>query len=595
MYFSCEGSILSAHNVTVRWQPKLPSINQVILSMQKDQDLPEQTDLSSEEAAPVNEAPQNVETTAKKPQKQKKKGIAAAPREPSPATQEALQRIEQLPTPEEKIQSALEFMRASLTQSGNPRFKDFWDMRHHCLNLFKENLSAASRAHLWSSYVEISSEARRLKEILDEQSAFASEQIELAIAALEKDLNEYTQLVAQMKPAPIVASSSTIKGKRELYEKLQGELNLLNTLAARINGLRKEIIKTDMRMKTKAKFFDKLSVAGDKIFPRRKELVKQISQQFLQDIRHFVEGEFSGDIGKSGQPLYVLREEIKILQGIAKILTLNTQSFKETREMLSSCWDKIRESEKKKKEEFAQKRQASQQNSEIVLEKIKLLEANAQKEGATLAQVQVEAKEIQEFMRTLDLDRDSVHSLKAQIRQAIQPLVDREKSAEEARIEKHRQEEHGKKQKVLDVLHKTEQLLSDVHSIELIEIMETKERLEKEFSEAHAGKTEKLRFEKTLKRLAEAIVDKKEKALLNLSAQDRETLDQLKGILLERIQARDEIKKNLETNRKALGGSGFDFEKAMLYREMMDTDKARLAKINESISEIEHKIAEIEG
>lgn len=567
----------------------------------QDQDLPEEQAPPAE--VPPSEASLTAESeaaaapggSAKKTEKKKKGG---APREHSPAFLEAVQAIEQLPTPDEKINRALEFMRASLAQAGNPRFKDFWDMRHQCLALFKENLSAASRAHLWSAYVELSSEARRLKEILDEQSAFASEQIELAIAALDKDLSEYHELVAQMKPATIVATSSTIKGKKELYEKLQGELNLLNTLAARINGLRKEIIKTEMRMKTKAKFFDKLSVAGDRIFPRRKELIKQISQQFIQDIRHFVESEFSQEIGPGavkGQPLYVLREEIKVLQGIAKVLTLNTTAFKETREMLSSCWDKIRESEKKKKEEFAQKRQASQQNVELVKEKIALLTANVQKEGATLALVQVEAKEIQDFMRTLELDRDSVHMLKAQIRQVLQPLVDLEKSEEEKRIEKFRQEEQAKKEKALSFLRAAEDLLAGVDTMELTQIAERKAQIEKDFSEAAPGKAEKLRFEKMMKKLLDAIIDKKEKAVLNLPAEDLQALEQLKEILKERLAAREEIKKNLEACRKAQGGSGLDFEKAMMYREMMDSDKERLAKINDSINEIEGKIADIEG
>lgn len=562
--------------------------------MNKSQDLPEEPTPSSE---PLQNDISIVVEESQEPAKKnlggpRKKG-GTNTRELSQAFQEAQQALEQLPTPEEKINKALEFMRFSLAQAGNPRLKDFWDMRHYCLGLFKENLAAASRAHLWSAYVELSSEARRLKEILDEQAAFASEQIELAIAALEKDLAEYDELVAQMKPSSSVAASMTIKSKQSLYEQLQGELNLLNTLAARINALRKEIIKTDMRMKTKAKFFDKLSTAGDRIFPRRKELVKQISLEFVADIRLFVEKEFS-DTNKTAQPLYVLRDEIKVLQGIAKILTLNTQAFKETRELLSACWDKIRESEKKKKEEFAQKRQVSQQNATLVTEKIALLVENAKKEDITLQTLQEEAQVIYDFMRTIDLDREAVHSLKNQIKQVLQPFLDQEKAIEDQRIEKLRQEEQKKKEKVLDAIKKVEDLVNKAATLELTQILEEKARLEEETAALFFGKAEKLRLDKLQKKLLDVIVDKKQEALLNLSTQDREALQQLKELLEERLHARIEIKKNLEVYRKALGGSGFDFEKAMLYREMMDSDKERLAKINESIADIEEKIAEIE-
>lgn len=125
--------------------------------------------------------------------------------------------------------------------------------------------------------------------------------------------------------------------------------------------------------------------------------------------------------------------------------------------------------------------------------------------------------------------------------------------------------------------------------------MERKAQIEKDFSEAAPGKAEKLRFEKMMKKLLDAIIDKKEKAILNLPAEDLQALEQLKEILKERLAARDEIKKNLEACRKAQGGSGLDFEKAMMYREMMDSDKERLAKINDSIDEIEGKIEDIEG
>lgn len=569
----------------------------VILAMSNDQEFPEEpkiaVEMSDNEVVASDE--ENVPPTnagTKKPGK--KRNTTSAPRELSEASKQALEGLAQLGTPEEKIHQALEFMKASLTQSGNPRFKDFWDMRHYCLSLFKENLSTASRAHLWSTYIELSTEARRLKEILDEQSAFASEQIELAIAALEKDLADYDQLVLQMRPV-VIEPSSAMKAKSSYYEKIQSELNFLNTLASRINALRKEIIKTDMRMKTKAKFFDKLSTAGDCIFPRRKELVKEISQEFLQDIKHFVEGEFAKGMEKVGQPLYILREEIKILQGVAKVLTLNTQVFKETREMLSACWDKVREGEKKKKEEYAQKRQASQQNAELVKEKITLFAANAQKEDAILGNLHIEAKEIQDFMRNLDLDRESVLSLKAQLKDILQPFTDKEKAEEVARMEKLRQVEQDKKDKILSQLQKTEDLLAALDSIELSEAIETKENLEKEFAELGAAKAEKMRFEKTIRKLSDAIVDKKEKNVLNLPSEDREALGQLRGILHERLQERNEIKKNLEIHRKTLGGSGFDFEKAMAIREVMDNDKERLGKINDSIEELEGKIAEIEG
>ena len=69
----------------------------------------------------------------------------------------------------------------------------------------------------------------------------------------------------------------------------------------------------------------------------------------------------------------------------------------------------------------------------------------------------------------------------------------------------------------------------------------------------------------------------------------------MKEILSDRLKRKLEIKNQIEEYRKALGKSGFDFEQAMMHRKMIDLEKERLSKINDSIKEIEDKIKEIEN
>src|ERR1700733_14369049 len=78
----------------------------------------------------------------------------------------------------------------------------------------------------------------------------------------------------------IALQAKTLEEKADFYTSLQAEINILNTQAARINSLRKELIKTEMRVRKKNKFFQRLSAAGDKVFPRRKELIQDVSHQF---------------------------------------------------------------------------------------------------------------------------------------------------------------------------------------------------------------------------------------------------------------------------------------------------------------------------
>lgn len=251
-------------------------------------------------------------------------------KEPSSAFKTFEEQFNKDQSAEERLRLSLDFMRASISQTGNPKFEDFWGAKKLSLPLFRETLNPKSRAQFWAEYIELSSEARCLKEILDEQSTFAVEQIELAILALEKDLEQYRELLSQASDVTFPMQSLVIEAKGEIYSDLQKELYLLNTLASRVNALRKEVIKTGMRIRQKSKFFERLSSAGDRIFPERKDLIKKISDQFCFDVEEFIQGQFKKE-GDDASPLFVLRDEIKALQSIAKLLTLNTHAFTETR------------------------------------------------------------------------------------------------------------------------------------------------------------------------------------------------------------------------------------------------------------------------
>jgi len=132
-----------------------------------------------------------------------------------------LQELEDLTEPENKLKHVIDFMEKSLAQNGNPQFKSFWEARKLCLPLFKENINPALRTQLWKSYGELSHEARRLKEIFDEQSAFAVEQIEMAVTALEADIGDFDAQLEKVSDVEFPAPSETLKSKRSFYDRLQ--------------------------------------------------------------------------------------------------------------------------------------------------------------------------------------------------------------------------------------------------------------------------------------------------------------------------------------------------------------------------------------
>lgn len=491
-----------------------------------------------------------------------------------------------------KLQLAIDFMEGSLAQGGTPQFRHFWEARRLCLPLFKENISPALRSQLWARYSELSKEARRLKEILDEQSAFAVEQIDIAIKALETDINDFNEQIEKTSLSEEIQFPQALGKKVSHYQELQKQLNLLNVQASRINALRKELLKTEMRIRQKNKFFQRLSLAGDKVFPRRKDLIKEISQLFVDDVNQFIKKHFQDELEQ--ESLYVLREEIKLFQGLAKVLTLNTNAFTQTRMHLSECWDRLKIAEKERKKERAQLRTAFKQNAEVVQEKIEALKVEIN-QGLSTNDTYSKMEDISRFMRQVDLGRDEIKSLRDQLHEIRQSLQAKVRAEEEERQQQEQERNRQKRERYKVLRDQAEQLINQHESYDADKLAAERDVLISQANDVSFTKSEKQEIERILKPLRDIISDKKEKRLLSLSEDDRQSLQQLKDILKQRKERRQEIKTQLESYRKAAGSSGLDFEKAMAYANQINEENERLEKINQGIKEIEDKIAQLQS
>ncbi len=424
---------------------------------------------------------------------------------------------------EKKLQLAIDCMANSLAQGKTPHFRSFWEARALCLPLFKDTVPSIQRLSLWNKYTDLSKEARRLKELLDEQSAFAVEQIEMAIVALEQHIQTPSYSLEKENFFSSEAFPQVLKKDFELYLQLQVELHLLNTHATRINELRKELLKTDMRVRNKNKFFQRLSAAGDQVFPKRKELIKQVSQQFSDDVGRFITTYFAEGYVK--ESFYVLREEIKRLQGLAKFLTLNTHSFTETRARLSECWDQIKAEEKERKKE------------------------------RTRRKVEENSKTKQEERQHKESDNHRLH-----------------------------------REKFISLKKEAEILIQSHENIEEEDLAKQREILFEQAIVQGFGKAEKQELERILKPLRDIIADKRDKKLLSLSEDDRQALQQLKNMVCQKKERRQEIKTQLEELRKAAGSSSLDFEKAIACNHRINEEKECLEKVNQVIREMEKNI-----
>jgi len=481
---------------------------------------------------------------------------------------------------EEKIKESLNEMKKALSKEDKPDFKTFWEIKNICLELFKEPLNASLRVDFWKEYVEFTNEVKKLKNILHEQTNFEVEQIDLAITALEKELKKYDQILEVVDEICINEKIKTLLQKKDFFIKTQKELKLLNAFAVRVSALRREIIKIQMRISCKNKFLKRLNILGNFVFPKRKDLISVISKEFSNIIDIFAEKTF--DLIKV--PFYVLKEEIKGLQDIAKRITLNTFTFTNCRLKLSKCWDKVKIAEKNYKKEKAQFKDSI--NS--VLEKINNLK-NICENNPQESSLEKEEKEIYNYMKTLTLRKEDINFLKHKIKEVKSPIYKKKKMVKVEKIKTKNETENIRKEKLENIKNTINSILENPN-LSLEELEQEKKQIEKELEAINSNKFERLILAKQFRDLFYLIEDKKEK--INVNSNE---LKDILTIFEQKKQRRQEIKNHLDNLNKELAGSGFDFEKAMLYRDLIDSEKKRLESIALSIEELEEKLAELES
>lgn len=499
--------------------------------------------------------------------------------------------ISAIQSAEEKLIFALQFMKTSLDQVGAPYFKGFWHARQLATQLFKEALNPTKRVELWKNYRDLCSEFRKLKEVLDENAAFAAEQIEIAVKAASSELEHIEAQIEKQSDINLPLESQTIQKNFNVYNRLQKELNLLNAYALRINALRKELIKTEMRIRVKNKFFKELSLLGDKVFPKRKELIKALSQQFIDDVNYFIERNFKGKDVQGA--FFFLREEIKALQSIAKVLTLNTHSFTSTRTRLSECWDLVKAADKDKKKELAEKRSLFKQNEEIAKEHIEKLKQDIIEGIVTQHNLSKHLDEINSFIRSLELGREERNSIKEILNEAQKPILDKIKQEEEEKAKVLEAQIKARQEKLENFKSSLNNLIEQAASFDADSLEEKKEELSKDLTQLSIQRAEKITLEKALKSLKDLINEKREKALLNLSEDDQSHLSKLKVALKDREERKKEVKELIDGLKKAKNSASVSFEKALSFNESIEEEKERLSKIESSIEEIQNKIHEI--
>lgn len=501
-----------------------------------------------------------------------------------------IQEIEQLENPDEKLKKTIELMELSIAQKGKPHFKVFWEAREQCLKLFKENVTPAVRAVFWEKYRDLTQQARSLKEHFEEESAFAIEQIEKAVDAIEHGLKELPELILTTSLSDFPNSCHAIADHLNDYIDIQKELNYLNAHASRINSLRKELISTKMRIRKKNKFFERLSGLGNQVFPRRKSLVEEMSNLFLDDIDVFIQRYFT-PLSTEKSP-HVYREEIKALQAVAKHLNLNSKVFSQTRLKLSECWDKLKELDKERKKQFEEKKEIFNVNADTIREKLKEYTEKYSTGDFSTHDAQEEMDEIFKAMRDVELGRDHVKALRDEITFAKQPLLDKLKEDEKKRHQVELQKEEQRQSNIKAVEEKTAELLKNCDKTDATALFDQLCSIEKAIDGLNLPEFEKKTMLSSLIEI-ENVAFEKEENDFSLPDDPKKAKKTLQDRLQVKMQRRVLIKDKLTEYRKACGGSCLDFEQSLHYNQQLNAEKVRFERINNEIRALESQLAKL--
>ena len=489
--------------------------------------------------------------------------------------------------PEEKLKMAVDFMKQSLAQEGTPRFKDFWDAKNLCLPLFKEKMSQSIKEIYWSKYLELATEAKRLKQILEEQSSFALEQIELALQALAEQVQQ-TQHATDLSGLQNLPKNLPLpQSSLDLYNSSCGWITRYTHLTSKLKALREEVIRTEMRVRHKNRFLKQMSELADIFIPKKKKLIQEVSQQFIEDVEHFVNLHLDLGLQQAKDPrlnFKLLREQIQALQEIAKKLSLSAQAFTKSRQILSQAWDLMKILDKEKKKEFSEKKALQQQLIEQALDWIDTAVASwKDKQPVSMQEIDTKKETVLAEIEKLDLSYSDKKWIRAKLFSVLDTFIKPFEEKKAAIAEEKHKELLNKNAQLKHFKDTIRLYIVDSSQTSYLELTQAYQTYSTTLKDFVINKTEAAYLESLKKDLYETVLIKRENEL----EQDQESL---KILYLDWESFKEQTRNGLELYRKEESLSGFDFEQALIFKELKDLEKARLDRIMAHLKRLDDQL-----
>ncbi|AFS19924.1 myosin heavy chain domain protein [Chlamydia psittaci CP3] len=260
---------------------------------------------------------------------------------------------------------------------------------------------------------------------------------------------------------------------------------------------------------------------------------------------------------------------------------------------LSKCWDQLKGLEKEIRQEQSRLRVASAENSKDVREQLAGI-AQVLEEGGDLFRIRKDLDAAAKRIRSLDLIHDDVVALKAELQVLFEKLKEKQDAAEQVYQEQLARDKQIRQEAIKELTEKiklfSERCTSgDIHSETRSEWQELKESLTKA---AFLSASERISLDNRLNLTLQHITAYFEEQLLS-SPDSREKLTNMRQVLSQRQERRKELKDKLEQDKKLLGSSGLDFDRAMQYSALVEEDKRALEELDQSILDLKRQIQQL--
>ncbi|MGL4348005.1 MAG: hypothetical protein ACRCSV_00900 [Chlamydiales bacterium] len=513
---------------------------------------------------------------------------ASTPREPD-LFQETLTTLQD---PIKRVRFCIDVMRESLSKPNYPAFVPFWEAKKCALESFKEISTPTVRCALWEEYIELAKEARNLNDILQEQNAFSIEQITLAVESLEKDFDEEEKKIALMDRIDFPKEGYILREQEKVYNQNQLQLNFIHAMISRIQTIRRELIAIPISIKYKVKLLQKLSQLGNRIFPRKKQMIQEMSTLFYEDVQRFNEKYFQATTTPQREklpPLYLLKEEIKAFQKMAKVLSISSECFFSTRKLLSTCFETIKQKEKQRRQDYQEKKQKNQLEFESIYQEI-------QNFGKWITTESFSKKTYSEKLDEIYQNIEKIPFVHEQVKILRGELEKQQQLAEDKYLQKdpsHTSRNSSRREEVANFLNQYKTTVEKAIHMSIQELLDIHEESNKQSLTLTFNLEEEIEYQAAQVDLQTTILQKQHEAAWEIT-DPIEKAQSITDHLHKAFACKEEVKLHLESLRRLNSSSGLNFQQALLCRDCIQKARDHMEKINSSIEKLEEYLLELQ-